>query len=135
MSGKILTYLDTGVLLAVMRGEPGAGLRAYNILNDPRREFIAGDALALELLPNAVYFKNQSEQQFCESFLNDAARRIEASKQLFDEALRHAKIYGLAAMDALHLASALAAGSSEIITTEKATKPIHRVAGIKVSLL
>ncbi|MGI8654579.1 MAG: PIN domain-containing protein [Pyrinomonadaceae bacterium] len=135
MSGKILTYLDTGVLLAVMRGEPGTGLRAYNLLNGPRREFIASDALALELLPNAVYFKNQSEQQFCESFLNNAAHRIEASKQLFDEALQHAKTYGLAAMDALHLASALAAGASEIITTEKATKPIHRVAAIKVSLL
>jgi hypothetical protein len=123
------------VLLAIVRAEPGTSLRAYNLLNDPRREFVAGDALALELLPNAAYFNRHAEQQFCEDFINDAAHHVEASKQLFDEALQHAKIYGLGAMDALHLASALAAGASEIITTEKTTKPIHRVVSIKVSSL
>lgn len=40
--------------------------------------------------------------------------------------------YGLAAMDALHVASALSAKAEEIITTEKSTKPMHRVSGIRV---
>lgn len=44
--------------------------------------------------------------------------------------------YGLAAMDALHVAAALSVGAEELIATERSTKPMHRVADIRiVSLL
>jgi hypothetical protein len=39
---------------------------------------------------------------------------------------------GLAALDALHLASALASNADEIVTTERSTKPIHRTQLIRV---
>ncbi len=40
--------------------------------------------------------------------------------------------YGLAAMDALHIAAAISVGAEEFITTEKPTKPMYRVTGLKV---
>ena len=40
--------------------------------------------------------------------------------------------YGLAAMDALHIAAALSLDAREFITTEKPTKPMFRVSGIKI---
>lgn len=38
-------------------------------------------------------------------------------------------------MDALHVAAALAGNASVLITTEKLSKPIHRVKGIAVRSL
>jgi predicted nucleic acid-binding protein len=40
--------------------------------------------------------------------------------------------YGLAAMDALHIAAALSIGAEEFLTTEKPTKPMFQVSGIQV---
>ncbi|TRT85775.1 MAG: hypothetical protein EWV82_06630 [Microcystis aeruginosa Ma_AC_P_19900807_S299] len=40
--------------------------------------------------------------------------------------------YGLAAMDALHVAAALQIQADELITTEKQTKPMHRVREIQI---
>ncbi|WP_334951383.1 hypothetical protein [Nostoc sp.] len=35
-------------------------------------------------------------------------------------------------MDALHVAAALSVGAEELVTTEKRTKPMHRVTSINV---
>ena len=40
--------------------------------------------------------------------------------------------YGLAAIDALHVAAAFAVGAEELMTTEKPTKPMHRVENISI---
>ncbi|MBN3962511.1 hypothetical protein [Nostoc sp. NMS8] len=40
--------------------------------------------------------------------------------------------YGLAAMDALHVAAALQIKADQMITTEKPTKPMHRVTKIQI---
>jgi predicted nucleic acid-binding protein len=40
--------------------------------------------------------------------------------------------YGLAAMDALHVAAALELRADELITTESRSKPMHRVQVLKI---
>jgi hypothetical protein len=42
---------------------------------------------------------------------------------------------GLSALDALHGAAALAANASEIITTERRGRPIHRLTQIKITTI
>ena len=51
-----------------------------------------------------------------------------------EDAVSHeiAGTYGLAAMDALHVAAALEIQADELITTEKQTKPMHRVREIQI---
>jgi predicted nucleic acid-binding protein len=95
----------------------------------------AGAALELELLPSAVYYQRAAEQAFCETFLRNTVSWVEPSKRLFALALSLAGMHGLAALDALHIASALAAGAQEFITTEKPTKPIYRVSKLKITHL
>src|SRR5437660_6445825 len=87
MSTKKRTYPDAGVILAVLRSEPDAGVRAYDILNDPDREFATSSVLALELLPSAIYYQRKDEQEFCETFLKSSVYYAELSESLFDEAL------------------------------------------------
>lgn len=41
--------------------------------------------------------------------------------------------YGLAALDALHVAAALSVGAEELVTTERKTKPMYRVTGIQIT--
>ncbi|WP_242577711.1 hypothetical protein [Chroococcus sp. FPU101] len=40
--------------------------------------------------------------------------------------------YGLGALDALHVASAISVSADELITTEKLSKPIHQVREVQV---
>jgi predicted nucleic acid-binding protein len=50
-------------------------------------------------------------------------------------AYRIAQEHGLSAIDALHIAAAIATGAEEFITTEKPGKPIYRVSSINVIAL
>jgi len=66
----------------------------------------------------------------------DSVEAIEPfSRELGEAALALAKKYGLAAGDALNLASAIRQGAGEFITSELPGKPMFRVAGIKVKSL
>jgi predicted nucleic acid-binding protein len=56
--------------------------------------------------------------------------RIEA---VVAEAQQIAERYGVAALDALHVAAALAAGAEELVTTERPGKPIYRVVELRVA--
>jgi predicted nucleic acid-binding protein len=47
-------------------------------------------------------------------------------------AVREASINGVEAVDALHVAAAASVGASELITTEKPSRSIHRARAIKV---
>jgi hypothetical protein len=40
--------------------------------------------------------------------------------------------FGLAALDALHVAAAFSVGATEFVTSEKSTKPLHRITEIRV---
>ncbi len=128
-TNSTLTYLDAGVLIAVTRGTAMNAARALSIISDPARAFVASSYLRLEVLPKAVYFKQSSERAFYESFFNAVTVWKEPTTA---DAYATACRYGMAALDALHLQSALDAGAPEIITTEKPTKPIYRAQQISV---
>lgn len=131
----MLTFLDTGVLLEAARGNTLASARAVAILADPTREFVGSEFLELELLPKPIYFKRQVERKIYEDFFDNVSVWVATDPDITARALAEAGRYGLAAMDALHLAAALIAGAKEFITTEKPSKPIHRARGITITQL
>jgi hypothetical protein len=55
------------------------------------------------------------------------AESLPWSTELVDSAKRLAQSYGLAAMDAIHIAVALAASADEFISGERPGKPMFRV--------
>ena len=129
---KKRTYLDSGVLIAVARGKEDIVEKGLEIFNDPDREFISSLFLKLEVLPKAVHGKHADEVEFYEAFFSAARYQVKASEHLAKEALRYAKAHGLGGMDALHVAAAIEAKADELVTTEKPTKPMHRVKEVKV---
>lgn len=129
---KKKTYLDAGVLIAAVRGRNEVAVRAMQVLDDPEREFVSSTFLRLEVLPKAVYGKRQAEIEFYETFFAAVRRWAKTLTRIVEEARQHANTHGLSAMDALHVAAAIAIGADELVTTEKLEKPIHRVTEVKV---
>ena len=128
----ILTFIDSGVLLSAANGEGEIAEKALEILEDSNREFASSQFVKLELIPKAIYNKQTEEAQFYEEFFSAVTYWATDLEKVVKDAYDIGCQYGLAAMDALHIAAALSLEASEFITTEKPTKPMFRVSSIKL---
>lgn len=120
------TYIDTCLLIAAFKGEGELGRRALSVLDDPERALVVSDPVCLEALPKARYHKQQQEVEFYEAVFSQA-EKIAWDKSALQQALTIAESHGVAAMDAIHVAHALAANVDEFVSAEKPTKPMFRV--------
>lgn len=126
------TYIDSGVLITAFQGIQAVSIRANRILNDENREFASSRFVQLEVLPKATFNKQQDEAEFYETFFSAVIHWATDLDQIIQDAYQIARTYGLAAMDALHVAAALQIKVDELITTEKSTKLMHRVRSIQI---
>lgn len=127
-----ITYIDSGVLLSATDGVGSIAEKALEVLEDLNREFASSQFVKLEVTPKAVYNKQTEEAQFYEEFFSDVTYWANNLEQIVQDAYNIGCRYGLAAMDALHIAAALYVGADEFITTEKPSKPMFRVTNIQV---
>lgn len=132
MSKMRRTFVDSGVLILAARGKGNDQSKALTVLDDPGREFASSVFIELEVRPKAIYHKKLDEAGFYQSFFQSVAWWAVADDKLFKQAYDVACKYGLSGFDALHAAAALSVGADEFVTSEGATKPLHRVRGIKV---
>ena len=126
------TFVDAGVLIAAARGGNVQAARAMEILDDPEREFAASVFLQLEVLPQAVFNKRIAESAFYDAFFSTVTHWATNLNDVTTIAMREASINDVEALDALHVAAAASVGASELITTEKPSRSIHRARAIKV---
>jgi len=128
----IKTYIDSGVLIQAYRGATIIGIKAREILEDPQREYVASLFIKLEVLPKAIYNKRTAEVNFYETFFAGCTIWANELEKIVEFAQELASNFGINAMDALHVAAAISVNADELITTEKSSKPMHRVTQIKV---
>ncbi len=124
MPTKILTYLDSSVLLNAFGGEKlDTRLRALKVMGDKQRRIVASEFLRLETLPYAIVFGRQKQQRQLEQFFkNSVDLWIEDERALFAPARQLIEKYNLQLIDALHLTAAMSV-KAEFVTAEKPTKP------------
>jgi predicted nucleic acid-binding protein len=127
----MVTYLDSGVLLAAWKN---AELRpaALRLLEDSDRQFATSQLARLELLPKPAFEKRLVEMTFYQAHFDEAIASQPLDEPLGNQALTLAEKYGLAAVDALHIAAALRLGAQEFYTSEKPGKPMFRVKELKI---
>ena len=102
-----------------------------SVLGDETLEFYTCENVKLEVLPKPIFEKRQPEVNFYNDYFKTAT--IEPfSAELGEAALELANQFGLAAGDALNLASAIRQGADEFITSEQPGKPMFRVKELKV---
>lgn len=128
----MLTFVDSGVLIAAARGVGDVSARAMAILTDPTRQFVSSDFVRLEVLPKPVYHQRAAEAAFYQAFFAAVALWVPASAALMQQALSAASGFGLGAMDALHVAATQLARADDLVTSESASKPLCRVSLVRV---
>ena len=127
------TFIDAGVLIAAARGDDVPSTIALKILDDQSREFASSPFIELEVLPKAVYNGKKDEVEFYEAFFDSVSFWADDLDGIVKAGNTIACSFGLAAMDSLHVAAAIMSESEELVTTERLSKPIHRVRGICVT--
>ena len=128
----LFCFIDSGVLVAAARSVGELSEKALCILEDCEREFASSLFVKLEVIPKAISNRQTKESEFYEIFFSSVTYWANDLDKIVQDAYQIASQYGLAAMDALHVAAALSVGASELVTTEKRTKPMHRVTSINV---
>jgi predicted nucleic acid-binding protein len=128
----IRTYLDSGVLIAAWRGIDEVATEALAILEAENRQLSVSPFVKLEVLAKAIYHKQAEEISLYKTFFASCPIWANDLVSIVQVAQEKAGQYGLGALDALHVASALSVEAEELITTEKLTKPLHRVRELRV---
>lgn len=126
------TYIDSGVLIAIARALDKMMTKALEILDDRQRIFVSSPFVNLEVLPKAIYYQQQEEITFYEGFFSSCSFWANDLDSIVQLAQNIASRYGIGALDALRIASAISVSTDELITTEKITKPIHRAREVQV---
>ena len=72
------------------------------------------------------------KQNFTKLFFSVVTHWATNLEKIVQNAQQIARTYGLAAMDAIHVAAALQVNADQLITTEKPTKPMYRVTEIEI---
>jgi predicted nucleic acid-binding protein len=122
----LYTYSDSNVILNVFSPDKVRAQRARAILEDTARRFVFSDYVWLETLPKMIYNKQYIQVSYTERIFS-RAEFVPASTAIIVQAKAIASTYGLAAMDALHVACAIAGGANELVTFEKPVKPFFRI--------
>jgi predicted nucleic acid-binding protein len=114
------------VIINALRDDPVLRRRARAVLTDSSRDLIVGDYVKLETLPKMVYNKLPQQVAYTKD-LFARAEYVRSTDALITHAETLAEAYGLSAVDALHVASAIAGHADELVTFEKPEKPFFRV--------
>jgi predicted nucleic acid-binding protein len=129
---KIRTFVDSGVLIYAARGESDLAKKALAILGDENREFVSSIFLKMEVLPKAIFNKQDEEVEFYSAYFQSVSYWATNLNEIIKLAYQESSIFGLGAMDAFHIAAANLMNATEFITNEKPQKSIHRTQSIKV---
>jgi predicted nucleic acid-binding protein len=130
---KIITFVDSGVLITAARSK-NAALRAQavRLLMDTSREFASSPFVQLEVMPKAIWMRNQAERDLYEKFFRQVKHWPSDIEAVIVQAHQEGAIAGLGSMDALHIAAAVLLNADELVTVEQPTKSIYRTKSIKV---
>ncbi len=128
----ILTYIDSGVLIAASRGDNTISRNAFLAITDPNRLYASSVFVRLELLSTSTNLQCIEQSELYEVFFKTVTYWAEDFSRITQLACRQAERHGLRAMDSLHIAAAITVGATELITTQSSDKPIHKTKKIRV---
>jgi predicted nucleic acid-binding protein len=132
----IRTYVDASVIIVgfIANDLDRRTQVAHKFFQTPDRLIIVSDFLWLEVMPNSLYYKRDDRVAYINKIF-ERSEKISSNQTIIDKAISLATIYGLGAMDALHVASAIAGKADELVTFEKSTKPFFRIPSSEIRIV
>ena len=131
------TFLDANIVITAFGGLPPQRLAAIAVLQDVGRTLPVSDYLRLELVARPAYRSRlansreaalaKAELQFMLEFFAGPVEVIPASPVITRIAIDIACRYGLGAMDALHIATAISAGADEFFTSDNKLRRVREI--------
>lgn len=128
----ILSYTDSGVVIAAWRHDSPLCIPARRFLTDSSRKIVASPLVRLETLPKASYRKNADELAYYEAVFASVREWVQVDDALVESAIDLGRRYDIVNLDALHVAAAIRAGVDQFVTTEKPGKPLYRVTELQI---
>ena len=128
----MLTYIDSSILLTAWRGTMPKKIRALTVLKERGRIFACSPYVEIELIPKAAFHKQATEVEFYQAYFASVRDWVRDCNLITEQGFEIAVKYGMAALDAMHIAAALHAGAQEFVTAERPTSPFNRVEGIRI---
>lgn len=129
---NIKTYLDSCVLITAFNGTEENSAKAFQILDDPNRQFVISDFTKLELLIKPTFHKNKDELEFMQAYIDCAVEKVEPSAELIAKALDLGFKYNLKSIDAVHVSATLTSNADQLVTFEGPNQPMNRVTEVEV---
>lgn len=122
------TYIDANVIIFALNlcEEDDRSQTAFDVIEDPARVILGSDYLWLEIRPKTIYNKQRHQTAFIDKIF-DRAEMVRSNEAVIERAKSMAVKYGLSAMDALHVASAIEGQADEMVTFEHPNKPFFRI--------
>jgi predicted nucleic acid-binding protein len=130
----IRTFLDSGVLIAAYRGATALEEPALRILKDPTRVFLSSPFVRHEVLPKAIFNRQQGESRFYQNYFRRCLM-LNDLKLILRHASKESARSGVGAMDSLHLAAAHLLRADLFITTEKPSRSVYRSSLVNIVYL
>lgn len=118
---KKVTYIDSGVLIAAARGNQEASAAAFEVLDDPEREFASSDFVRLETLGPTMHGGFADQLRCYLTFFEAVSHWASDLKAVVEDAILECGRTPIHPMDALHVAAAVQIKADELVTTEKVT--------------
>jgi predicted nucleic acid-binding protein len=119
-------YVDSCVLIRALKDEDeDLALRAISEISQEGVEYIFSPLVELEVLPKPMEHGKKEQVDFFKEWFQKSSC-VWYSEEVHGAAIDQAMKYSIAPMDAAHVATAIVGGADELVTTEKATKPMFR---------
>jgi len=126
----MLTYLDSGVLIAAAKAKDKWHVPAMKLLDDETRQFVSSPFLRIETLHITAYNRYEDQRAFYEYFFQQAGCRFEDAGAAVAKAESLTMQFGVVGLDAMHIASALLSQATEFVTTELTDMPFYRMGSL-----
>ena len=127
-------FLDSGVLMAAVRGEPDLRDAARRLLTRSENEFLTSGFVYLETAAKALYNQRELELRSYEAFFARAHWERDANR-ILALGTELAALEGLGPVDALHVAAAFLLRADVLVTVERPGKSIYRARLVPVAFL
>lgn len=124
-------FFDTGAFITAFKARDADANKLLELLDDEGTVLVTSEYSRLELISHPTFLGRTEEVEFYQLLIgqSEVVPSSEAMRKLASELGCR---YGLGGFDSLLVAAAVVGSATQFLTSEKETKPMHRIRELRV---